>query len=101
MNPTETTWSSLLPAIHRHFPAQVVSFEAWVDALASTEATPEEIARKPALKLLEFFRGLAAPVDRKYFPIETNRTKAASETMRNLAPPTEALMELYLNQWGL
>jgi hypothetical protein len=101
VNPTAVPWSSLLPAVHSQFPAQAVSFAEFTEALAMVDPTPEEIAAKPAVKLLEFFRGMSALDGQKYFPVETTKTRAASESMRNLQPITVPLMKLYLNQWGL
>ena len=101
VNPRETSWRYLLPAIHRQFPAKAVTFKDWVEKLHSIEITEESVAEKPALKLLEFLRNMAAQQDYKPPPLETTRARMASRTMRELPPVDEALLELYLRQWKL
>jgi hypothetical protein len=56
---------------------------------------------KPALKIVDFYRGLSKQgYGSSGSPAETKRAQAASDTMRNLAPIDTALMENWIRQWN-
>lgn len=101
MNPRTVTWRPLLPAIHRHFAAQVVTFPEWVDFLSKVETSDTELEEKPALKLLDFLKSLAGLLEWKQPPWETKRAEGASATLRDLPAIDENMMDLYLTQWGI
>lgn len=101
VGPRTVTWGSLLPAIHRHFAAQVVTFPKWVESLSKFETSDSEVEEKPALKLLDFFKSLTSLLEWKQPPWETKRAEEASETLRDLPAIDEKMMDLYLDQWGL
>ncbi|KAL1885457.1 putative NRPS-like protein biosynthetic cluster [Paecilomyces lecythidis] len=100
VNPATTAWSALIPAVEKHYPVKLVEFSDWIQELESLEnPSDDEIAAKPALKLLDFYRGLS--VDGALAaPLEVGRTKEASATMRSLGPVDEKLMDTWLKQWA-
>lgn len=78
---------------------QPVPFTQWCGELASIKnPSDQEVREKPALKLLDFYRGLATD-QAMSSPIETAMTQKASETMATLEPITSDLMANWLNQW--
>ncbi|KAL4860612.1 hypothetical protein BDV12DRAFT_209040 [Aspergillus spectabilis] len=100
MNPSKTSWDSLLPAITNNLPVKPVSLMSWVDKLASIEnPTDEDVAEKPALKLLPFFRGLGTG-EAMAAEISVEKAKAASSTMAGMRPVDGDLMANWLKQWG-
>lgn len=95
-------WSSLIPAIQQRYQVEPVDFSAWVAELESIQnPSSAEVAEKPALKLLSFYRGL---VDESHaamaVPLDVSKTKEASETMRSLRPISPPLMSNWLQQWN-
>ncbi|KAL5339881.1 NRPS-like enzyme [Aspergillus crustosus] len=99
-NPSKTSWDSLLPAITDNLAVKPVSLTSWVDKLASIEnPTDEDVAEKPALKLLPFFRGLATG-KAMAAEISAEKAKAASSTMAGMGPVNGKLMANWLRQWG-
>lgn len=100
-NSETTEWSTLLPAIQQKHNVKAVEFKEWVAELETIQnPTSAEIAEKPALKLLSFYRGL---VDEEHgamsVPLDVKKTKEASRTMEALGPISPALMQNWLEQW--
>ncbi|KAI9736294.1 MAG: putative NRPS-like protein biosynthetic cluster [Cirrosporium novae-zelandiae] len=101
-------WSELIPPIQTYFqehsksgsPAEVVPYEEWLGCLERVMAakpSEQEITEKPALKIMDFLRGLllgALPV------LATEHTKECSKTMAEQGPCDAKLMELWLKQWN-
>ena len=102
VNQSVTSWHTLLPAIQATYPVQPVPLSEWISELERIEnPTPEEVAAKPALKLLDFYRGLAdSNGGTLSVPIEVGKTKEASASMSSLEPISSALMLNWLKQWG-
>ncbi|KAK6386277.1 putative NRPS-like protein biosynthetic cluster [Exophiala oligosperma] len=99
-NPAETEWSDLLPSIQERFPIEVVPLRQWIETLDKIPLSQHEITKKPALKLLDFWKRIDVdPIIQ--VSLCTNATGAASETLRNLRPADQKLFDLYLRQWGL
>ena len=100
-NPSVTSWASLLPAIQDHYPVQPVDLSEWIKDLEDiTNPSAEDIASKPALKLLDFYRGLDEGEGMMSAPIELTETKRASKTMRSLGPISGVLMANWMKQWA-
>lgn len=100
-NPEKTPWSSLIPAIQEKYPVEPVDFGAWVaEPEGVRNPTSADVASMPALRLLDFYRGLAdgshaaMTVD-----LDVQRAKGASATMRVLEPISASLMANWLEQW--
>ncbi|XHF98585.1 hypothetical protein AWENTII_002133 [Aspergillus wentii] len=101
VNPTVTTWKSLLDPIHDAYGLEEVEMEQWIKELRQIKApTTEDLAEKPALKLLEFYQSLVEGQGALSVPLEMERTKAASQTMRSLPPITPDMMANWLKQWA-
>jgi hypothetical protein len=103
INPTTTSWSSLVPVVQRFYPhIDVIDLKTWVDDLVqinNSKPCVSEIETKPALKLLDFYRGLI--MNNNFSPqIELQQAKSASITMRNMSPVDESLLENWLRQWS-
>lgn len=106
VNPTSTSWESLLPPIHAMYGheggLETVSMEAWVQELQRIESlTAEELLGKPALKLLPFYDSLVAGKGQAALsvPLDVRNTKAASATMRELPAISPDMMATWLKQW--
>lgn len=102
VNPTVTTWDTLLPAIQAVYPVQVVPIAEWINELDKIEnPTAEQIQEKPALKLLDFYRALADGEEGALsVPIDVAPTKEASKTMSSLGAISGDLMGNWVAQWG-
>jgi hypothetical protein len=80
-----------------------VDLATWIAELEQIEKTNPsefEVANKPALKLLDFYRGLLATEGDLHVPMEQTQTKEASPTMRDLRPVNQKLLENWLKQWS-
>lgn len=104
VNPREVGWSKLVPAVKQSLEAEtshevkVVSFRTWLDTLASSPRTKEEVEKKPGVKLIDFYEGLAS--DAGGLPrLATKETVKLSKTVAEMAPVDAALMEKWVRQW--
>lgn len=100
-NPEKTPWSSLIPTIQENYQIEPIDFGAWVTELEGVRnPTSADVATTPALKLLDFYRGLvdgsqaAMSVD-----LDVQRAREASARMRVLEPISASLMANWLEQW--
>lgn len=101
VNPSTTPWKSLLEPINAVYGLKSVNIEQWIEELKEIKApTPEDLANKPALKLLHFYQGLAEGQGTLSVPLEIKHTKAASATMRSLPPISPDMMANWLKQWA-
>lgn len=75
--------------------------EQWIEELKQIKSpTREDLANKPALKLLSFYQSLVEGQGVLSVPLEIEHTKAASATMRSLPPITPDMMANWLKQWA-
>lgn len=99
-NPNRVPWVTLIPAIQDTYAVEPVEFGAWVAELESIpNPSNAEVAEKPALKLLSFFRGLQDEGSVMSLVMDVRRAKEASATMRSLGPISASLMRIWLRQW--
>ncbi|KAJ5654047.1 hypothetical protein N7490_001050 [Penicillium lividum] len=99
VNPKVTEWPSLIPAVTKFFDVEPVDFKTWIQSLESfTSPTQDDLKDKPALKILDFFQGVAA-IEEAGPWTETTKTQAASRTLRELKAIDAPLMENWMNQW--
>ncbi|KAJ5406907.1 hypothetical protein N7465_008191 [Penicillium sp. CMV-2018d] len=99
-NPEQAPWSSLIPAIQSQYAVEPVTFAAWIAELESiTNPSSADIASKPALKLLGFYRGLQDEGRALSVALDVRRAKEASVSMRALGPVSSSLMRNWLQQW--
>jgi hypothetical protein len=99
-NPNRSKWSSLIPAVQVKYPVQVVSLEEWLDELDGiVDPSEQEILEKPALKMLQFYRGLTTDSTLSA-EISVAQAKQASKIMAMLGPVSRTQMSNWINQWG-
>lgn len=99
-NPERVPWASLIPAIQEMYTVEPVPFRTWVAELESIQhPTSGEVAEKPALKLLGFYRGLTESTAAMSIGLDVHRAQGASATMRSLGPISGSLMRNWLRQW--
>ncbi|KAE8318762.1 male sterility protein-domain-containing protein [Aspergillus transmontanensis] len=97
VNPTRTTWATLLPTIQRRIGANPVSLQSWVRALGETDAV--NVGNRPAYKLLSFYERLArSNSDDRSPQFETNKASAASPTFRALGSIDSSLVHTWLDK---
>lgn len=102
VNPSVASWHALLSAVQARYNVQPVPFVEWIASLEKIEnPSSDDIASMPALKLLDFYRGLAGSNGGALsVPIDAVRAKESSVTMDFLAPISGDMMRNWLNQWG-
>ncbi|KAJ5435765.1 Male sterility NAD-binding [Penicillium cf. griseofulvum] len=99
-NPEQASWSSLIPAIQSQYAVEPVPFSVWVAELESiTSPSSADIASKPALKLLGFYRGLQGDDSTLSVALDVRRAREASVSMRTLGPVSPSLMRNWIRQW--
>jgi hypothetical protein len=101
VNPSTASWASLIPAIQAYYSVEPVDFHSWLKTLVSfSNPTETDLQDKPALKILDFYKGVGESRESLNCPAETTKSQAASETMRSLGPINATLMENWLKQWN-
>ena len=104
VNPHVVEWSSLIPAITQHFTGmQVVPLEEWVEKLShGNEEDQNEVATKPALKILDWFEALEKGSNSTHprQGYETSQGVTVSRTMASLPAVSEGWMKTWLEQWS-
>ena len=102
VNPRPLKWEGMLGALREHLGHRVVGVELledWIGMLAKFDVLDEsELASKPALRLIDFFRGFAEGKGDVLY--DTTRATGVSKTMAALEPVSPALMKIWLEQWG-
>lgn len=100
VNPEQTPWSSLIPVIQDMYPVEPVELAEWVAELESIpRPSSTDVAEKPALKLLSFYRGLLDEGNTMSVALDVQLAKDASATMRSMGPVSASLMQNWLRQW--
>ncbi|KAJ5257252.1 hypothetical protein N7478_013356 [Penicillium angulare] len=101
-NPKTTPWSSLLPPIQQKYSLETVDFSTWLADLESIQnPTSADVIEKPALKLLDFYRGLSDETSAAMsVGLDVTRSKEASRTMKFLEPISSHMMSNWLQQWN-
>ena len=102
VNPNQTTWATLLPAIHAHFRTalETVSLRDWVDALAASVSKGEDLDANPAAKLLDFFQALVDDQGQIAAVFETTETRERSKVLAGLEAVRVEWMGKWMEQWG-
>ncbi|GMG25989.1 unnamed protein product [Aspergillus oryzae] len=100
VNPRSSSWESLIPAIKKHYKAEVVDMHDWMATLeAFRNPTDGDLQDKPALKIIDFYKGLASNHGTFTSVMETVKTQEASQAMCDLGPIDGAIMENWIKQW--
>ncbi|KAL4794339.1 hypothetical protein BDV19DRAFT_390398 [Aspergillus venezuelensis] len=101
VNPTSVSWETLLDPIKSLYRLETIPMEQWIAELGTIELrSPSDLDSKPALKLLDFYESLVAGQGALSVPLECERAKNASYTMRALKPISADMMGNWLRQWG-
>jgi thioester reductase-like protein len=99
-----TSWKELLPTIARCLEPsgeiQTVSLKEWVDALRESASKTEDIENFPAIKILDFFEGLASEGGQEPILLDTENAVNVSSTLAGLGPLKEEWMENWMKQWA-
>ena len=100
VNSKPTAWSEVSKTVRATCGASTkfVSMAEWLERLKSHEATPDNIERLPALKLLEFFDEFTKIGDGlRYEMVAASKFQA----MRDMPPIDNRLMRMWLKQWSI
>ncbi|KAE8152317.1 hypothetical protein BDV25DRAFT_170593 [Aspergillus avenaceus] len=99
MNPHHAPWSSLIPPIEAEYQTKTVSFDEWISDLEKIKnPSDSEVRAMPALKLLDFYRGLNDE-GMLSASISVQKSLEGGEAMRGLGPITAELMDKWIKQW--
>ncbi|KAI6914630.1 acetyl-CoA synthetase-like protein [Hortaea werneckii] len=100
VNPNQAHWNEICHEIAPLIDgkADVVPLQQWADALARVADSEEDISQIPAVRLLEFFRGIASEKAQK--PVfSTSRSTAHCKMLRDLPPVSVPWFKQWLTQW--
>lgn len=108
VNPSTTTWPTIVPFIKSacNVELEVVSFPEWLEALQASGLNPHmdidgsEVEKNPALKLLQFLKGIEQQIEQPTAVFSTDETVKASNTLATLQPVGAEWMENWMRQWG-
>ncbi|WYZ44922.1 hypothetical protein EsH8_VIII_000238 [Colletotrichum jinshuiense] len=106
-NPSITSFDILAPTIQQYYGKsripELISFKDWVDRLEASRSTNDALGadRNPGLKLLDFYRGVAAVGENqsKTKTHATEKTVLCSPALRSVGPVTPDLMVHWCQQW--
>ena len=105
VNPSVTTWTALLPHIQAELGPEVavVPFAAWIKRLRASSASltvAQDFSVNPALKLLDFYKGL---LDSQSTPskLETVKTERGCSLLTEVGPVNGDWMTKWIRQWGI
>ncbi len=101
LNPHSAEWKDLLPAVKEGLGGKikVVPYHQWVDALEQSATKTEDVGRNPAIKLLDFFKGLEQHPGNPQ-PLETKETVKSSKNLATLGPVSPEWISIWMRQWG-
>ncbi|KAI0896934.1 hypothetical protein F4806DRAFT_487004 [Annulohypoxylon nitens] len=99
VNPQRASWAMLVSTIAQCLNLDTVSWDDWIGALRESGSKMEDVARNPALKILDFFDSLCS---KGYEPthFDTRETVRVSRTLANLGPVHEEWMKIWMRQWS-
>ncbi|KAF2875490.1 hypothetical protein BDV95DRAFT_561998 [Massariosphaeria phaeospora] len=104
VNPQRTSWKELLPVfahcLQTDKEIQIVPFAEWAHALRESASTTEDINENPAIKLLDFFAGVASKAEGEATILETRKTVCVSSSLAGLEAVQEEWVENWMKQWA-
>jgi hypothetical protein len=104
VNPAIVQWTDLVPGISQALqeradkPVKSVTFDSWLQVLRSCPVTAEEMEKKPAIKLLDFYEGLGS--EGGSLPrLATKDTEKTSEALRSSEAISAELIGAWIKMW--
>lgn len=98
VNPKVTRWERLVPVIAQALGGvEVVPLETWVAALRESAPRTEDLTVNPAVKILDFYKGL---VGGRRIHLDTKNTVQHSTTLAELEPVDGDMMKRWMEQWA-
>lgn len=102
VNPKKVYWSDIALAMSSKLDPdrklEVMTFTDWLDYLAQASEKLAEINNIPAIKLIDFLRGIAHD-SRERSSFSTKFTERLSPTLGKMQPVSLDWMQLWLDQW--
>jgi thioester reductase-like protein len=103
-NPHTTTWSVLRPVVEDYLaascvPCEIVDYNDWAEEVGNIPLTDENAKRVPALKLLDFYKGLRPGTGTALPVLETKKAEAVSRTLREGRAVDRNDFRKWLGQW--
>ncbi len=107
LNPKTATWKDMAIAVQSYFgpgtEIKTVSFQEWIKEVEKTDmSNTEEVASKPAAKILDFYAAMAkagTPPDDAVGGFETEMGRRYSRTFAELRAVDRELMRRWLRRW--
>ncbi|KAK0614921.1 hypothetical protein B0T17DRAFT_540571 [Bombardia bombarda] len=109
VNPHTTSWiGDVAPSVLAAYPksrVRLVSYDEWVDALRESARIADEtgnvdVERNPAIRLVEFYAGLAKGGDSPR-SLASHRSEKASKALRKAGAVNQDWVKTWLSQWKL
>lgn len=104
INPHGRSWKDLVPFVQELIGGNVVSLKEWTERLRQIDGNDvKEVAAKPALKILDWFSGIATALEsgQEQLKYATIHGVQASETMAKLGPVSQEWMTHWLERLSL
>ncbi|KAI0186100.1 hypothetical protein EV127DRAFT_463436 [Xylaria flabelliformis] len=100
-NPRKTSWGALLPATCHVIgnDIRLVSFHEWVQKLQEHARKDYDVQKLPALKILPFYKAMAAPPEARMPVLDTTHTLIVSKALANLDAVQGVWMERWIPAW--
>lgn len=101
-NPRVASWKELVAVIQAEWKPAETKIVPWPEWLATLKSQPPDPENLPALKILDFYEGLAADAEackNGRLCYVTDNGKTASRTMGDLGQIDAGAMRIWLNQW--
>ena len=99
-NPNLVDWSALAASVQEFYGAEavkLVSYNEWITELKKVPQTKEEAEKKPGIRLLDFYEGLASAGEAP--TLATTQTTKASATLAGIKAIDGDLMGSWLKAW--
>lgn len=104
VNPHRAEWSVLLSVVQERWGLKAVTFEEWVQKLSAMEASGNmDFDSLPALKMLDFFAGMANDLkdtSNRTLDFVTENGQRASKAMADISPIDARALNIWLDQWA-
>lgn len=102
VNPRTTTWRHLKHSFQERCTTslQLTPFPDWLEALEEAAESESNIAKLPAIRLLDFFKQFLEPVSGPLPVLGSSEIRKHSTTIEKLTPVGEHWVGVWMRQWG-